>query len=395
MSESYLMNNYGSKAITLAKGDGSWLWDTEGNQYLDALTGIAVCGLGHANPVVAKRVSQQANTLVHCSNLYSISEQQQLSKVLCDAAAMQRVFFSNSGAEANEAAIKLARLHGHRKDIAVPTIIVMEGAFHGRTMATLSATHAEKVKTGFYPLVEAFERAPYNDLAAIREIAKHNPNIVAVLVEPVQGEAGVNIPDDNYLTGLRQICTEHDWLLMVDEIQTGNGRTGKYFAYQHEPDCLPDVVTTAKGLGNGFPIGACLAQGKAADYFAPGSHGSTFGGNPLVCSAALAVYEQISEHNILDNAANMGEYIRAGIEANISDQQSIKEVRCKGMMIAVEFHRDCAELVDLTLNHGLLINVAGGNRVRLLPALNITQQDADTLIEKLCTVINLWNEASV
>ena len=296
MSVEPIMNTYNSLAVAFEYGDGAWLYDTDGNKYLDALSGIAVCGLGHAHPAVTEAIVTQSSALLHTSNLYTISAQKQLAADLTELSGMDNVFFGNSGAEANEAAIKIARKYGHSKSIDNPAIIVMENAFHGRTLATLSATGNRSAQAGFEPLVSGFVRAPYNDLEAVRNIASSNSNVVAVMVEPIQGEAGVAIPSDDYITELRAICDEHDMLLMLDEVQTGNGRTGKFFAYQHT-NILPDVVTTAKGLGNGVPIGACLARGKAASVFAPGSHGSTFGGNPLACAAAQAVVDTIKEEN--------------------------------------------------------------------------------------------------
>lgn len=286
----HLMSTYSRLPVEFQRGDGIWLWDSEGRQYLDALSGIAVCGLGHAHPAVTSAIAEQAGTLVHTSNLYGIGLQGQLADKLCSLSQMDRVFFSNSGAEANEAAIKIARLFGHSKGIDNPAIIVMDKSFHGRTLATLTATGNRKVQAGFEPLVQGFIRVPYNDLDAIGKVAANSQDVAAILVEPIQGEGGINIPDEAYLDGIRALCDDNNWLMMLDEIQTGMGRTGRWFAWQHS-NARPDVVTLAKALGNGVPIGACLASGKAAEMMQPGSHGTTFGGNPLACRAAIAVLE--------------------------------------------------------------------------------------------------------
>jgi len=306
-----LMTTYQPQDVAFERRNGVWLEDTQGKRYFDALTGIAVCGLGHAHPDVTRAVAEQAAKVTHTSNLYRIPQQERLAERLCAISGMEKVFVCNSGAEANEAAIKLARLYGHSRDIDRPAIIVMENSFHGRTMATLTATGNRKVQAGFEPLMSGFVRAPYNDVDAIRQIADNNQEVVAVLVEPVLGEGGIAIPDDGYLAALREICDANDWLLMLDEVQTGNGRTGTFFAYQHY-DLLPDVVTTAKGLGNGVPVGVCLARGMAAEVFAPGNHGSTFGGNPLACAAANAVLDVIERDGLMARAGLLGERIVAG-----------------------------------------------------------------------------------
>lgn len=382
MTSDALMNNYGTRKITLTKGQGSWVWDDQGKRYLDAISGIAVCGLGHAHPAVAKALAEQAATLTHCSNLYNIPGQEALAEKLRELSGLEKMFFCNSGAEANEAAIKLARLFGHRKGIAEPTIIVLENAFHGRTMATLTATGNRKVQAGFEPLVSGFVRAPYNDLECLRTIAKNNRNVVAVLMEPIQGEGGIRTPSPDYLPGLRAICDEHDWLLMLDEIQTGNGRTGKYFNYQHF-GFLPDVVTTAKGLGNGMPIGACLAGAKAADLMQPGSHGSTFGGNPLACAAALATVDTIVKENLCEQAASMGDYLKQQLSECLSGNANVLEVRGQGLMLAVEMKQPCPELVEKAAALGLLINVTAQSVIRLLPPLTLSREEADQLVQIL------------
>ncbi len=333
----HLMNTYARLPVAFTSGNGVYLQDADGKQYLDGLSGIAVVGVGHANPHVAQAIAKQAATLTHTSNLYEIPLQSQLADRLCALSGMERVFFANSGAEANEAAIKLARLKGNREGIKKPAIVVMDGSFHGRTMATLTATGNRKVHAGFEPLLSGFVRAPYNDVDAVQVIAENNPDVVAVLVEPVLGEGGIHIPDADYLSALRKICDQHNWLLMLDEVQTGNARTGKYFAFQHT-DCMPDVVTTAKGLGNGMPIGACLARGEAAQLFAPGNHGSTFGGNPLACAAAHAVLDEIESRDLCARASVLGARIVDTLKTTLTGNNRVKEVRGFGMMIAIELN---------------------------------------------------------
>ncbi|MEJ2141041.1 MAG: acetylornithine transaminase [Gammaproteobacteria bacterium] len=374
-----LMHNYAPLPVTFEKGEGAVLWDTEGKQYLDALAGVAVCGLGHAHPAVAKAISEQASTLVHTSNWYHIAKQEKLADKLTALADMDNVFFSNSGAEANEAAIKLSRLYGHKKGIDQPAIIVMNGSFHGRTMATLTATGNRKVHAGFEPLVQGFVRAPYNDLQALQTIAKNNPNVVAVMVEPVTGEGGVMVPDDGYLTGIRQLCDEHNWLMILDEIQTGMGRTGKMFAFQHS-NITPDIMTLAKGLGNGVPIGACLAKGDAATLFQPGSHGSTYGGNPLVCAAALAVIDTLEKENLVEKAAQLGESFLNRFTESLADVDGVNEIRGKGLMLAIELDKPCGDILQQALEKGLLLNVTAGNVVRLLPPLIISDEQLDQIV---------------
>ena len=381
------MNTYGRLPVSFVKGNGAYLQDDKGNQYLDALTGIAVCGLGHAHPKVAQALSEQGQTLVHTSNLYDIPHQTRLAERLCALSGMDNAFFCNSGAEANEAAIKLARLKGNRAGNLTPSVVVVEGSFHGRTMATLTATGNRKVHAGFEPLLGGFVRAPFDDIGAIQAIADNNPGVVAVLVEPILGEGGIHIPDNGYLPALRKICDQQGWLLMLDEVQTGNARTGEYFAYQHS-NCLPDIVTTAKGLGNGVPIGACLARGEAAELFVPGNHGSTFGGNPLACAAAHAVLDVIEEEDICGQAKLQGRRIVDGLRTALAGNNSVTEVRGLGMMIAVELNNDAPSLVSDALEDGLLINVTQGNIVRLLPPLNLSNEEADELVNKLATLLN-------
>ncbi len=381
-----LMNTYGSRTLSFARGKGAWLFDTHNKGYLDAISGIAVCGLGHAHPAVAETIARQAATLVHTSNLYNIPQQEKLGETLCQLSGMDKVFFGNSGAEANECAIKLARFYGHSKDIETPVIIVMENSFHGRTLATLTATGNRKVQAGFEPLVQGFVRAPYGDVEAIRTIAANNPNVVAVLVEPIQGEGGVNIPASDYLNLLREICSQHDWLLMLDEVQTGNGRTGKYFAYQHN-GIIPDVVTTAKGLGNGFPIGACLAKGIAADLFQPGNHGSTYGGSPLACATAQTVVDTLVQENLIERAAVLGTKLLSGFQRELAGCEQVAAVRGKGLMIGIELKKDCPNLVADASAQGLLINVTAGKVIRLLPPLVLSDADAELLVSSLCKLI--------
>ncbi|RVU32182.1 MULTISPECIES: aspartate aminotransferase family protein [Neptunomonas] len=390
MSQQPLMNTYNRLSVSFERGEGSWLYDTNGNKYLDALSGIAVCGLGHAHPAVTQAISEQAGKLVHTSNLYSIPLQEQLGARLTELSGLDKVFFANSGAEANEAAIKIARKFGHAKGVENPAIIVMEGAFHGRTMATLSATGNRAAQAGFEPLVAGFIRAPFNDVEAVKSIAANNKNVVAIFVEPIQGESGIQIPDANYLADLRDICDEQDWLLMLDEVQTGNGRTGRYFAYQHTV-VVPDVVTTAKGLGNGFPIGACIAKGRAAETFAPGSHGSTFGGTPLACAAALAVTETIEKENLCARAEALGQHLLEGFKDQLEGMDYIKEIRGKGLMLAIELTEAGTELAVLAKVKGILLNVTGGGRViRLLPPLTMTDTEADLLINTLTKLIKIY-----
>ena len=387
----HLMKTYAPLDVTFEHGEGAYLWDTDKQQYLDALCGIAVCSLGHAHPAITKTISEQASKLLHTSNLYQIDKQQHLADQLCEISGMSRVFFSNSGAEANEAAIKIARLYGHQQNIKNPNIIVMENSFHGRTMATLSATGNRKVQAGFEPLVQGFVRAPYNDIQSIKNIADNNNDVVAILVEPIQGESGINIPDGDYLNQLREICDQHNWLLMLDEIQTGMGRTGQWFAFQHN-NIQPDVMTLAKALGNGVPIGACLANEKAGEIMQPGNHGSTFGGNPLACATASTVIDTISSENLISNAKALGEYMLNGFAEKLSALAGVREIRGLGLMIGIELDNDhlnydCSELVKLALEKQLLINVTAGNVIRLLPPLILDQQQADTIIETVSELV--------
>ncbi len=391
MTTSYQMPIFAGLPVAFTHGEGSWLWDTQGKKYLDALAGIAVCGLGHAHPAITAALCDQAGKLLHTSNWYQIPLQEKLAERLCKLAGMTNAFFCNSGAEANETAIKLARLYGHQQNILTPGIIVTEGSFHGRTLATLSATGNRKIQAGFEPLVQGFHRVPYNDLEAVRQVGERSKEIVAVLVEPITGEGGVSIPDAGYLKGLRRICDERGWLLMLDEIQTGMCRTGKWFACQHE-GVVPDVMTLAKGLGNGVPIGACLAHGKAANVFKPGSHGSTFSGNPLVCRVGLAVIDELEKGKLAGRAAKLGERLLAKLKAALDQVAGVKDIRGRGLMLAVELDRPCKELLPMALDRGLLINVTADSVIRLLPPLILTDNEADILVRELTGAVRAFLE---
>ncbi|GAB3093905.1 aspartate aminotransferase family protein [Aestuariicella hydrocarbonica] len=389
MTTTALMNTYGERKLTLVKGEGIYLWDDQGRRYLDALSGIAVCGLGHSHAGLAQAISEQANTLMHVSNLFNTEPSEKLAELLCSQTGMENVFFSNSGAEANEAAIKIARKYGNDKGVKTPTIITMNGSFHGRTMATLSATGNPKVKQGFAPLLEGFVHVDYNNVEAVKALANDPAmaeNIVAILVEPVQGEGGVIVPDEDYLAQLREVCNQSDWLLMLDEIQTGNGRTGELFAFQHT-DLMPDVLTTAKGLGNGLPIGACMARGKAATVLQPGNHGSTYGGNPLVCQGALTVIRTLIDEQLIANAKHIGAYLLSGFNETLKDDAKVKNIRGKGLMVGIELTQDCPELVALAAQAGLILNVTAGSTIRLLPPLITQEADADQIINIVSQLI--------
>ncbi len=387
MVTSAIMNTYGNRTTTLIKGEGAYVWDADDRRYLDAVSGIAVCGLGHCHPAVTEALCNQANTLIHCSNLYNIAPQQALGEALIEVSGMEKVFFSNSGAEANEAAIKIARKYGNSKGIETPQVITASGSFHGRTMATLTATGNPKVKEGFAPLLSGFDHVPYDDIEAIKSAA--TDSTVAVLVEPVQGEGGVHVPSEQYLPALRELCDANGWLLMLDEIQTGNGRTGKFFAYQHY-NFLPDVVTTAKGLGNGVPIGACLTQGEASEILQPGNHGSTFGGNPLATKAALAVISTLTNDKLIERAETLGHVFIKGFEEQLSNENAVKDIRGKGLMIGIELDRDCVPLVEQAKEKGLLINVTAGNTVRLLPPLILSDEQAQTIVDMVSSLIKAF-----
>ncbi|HES76130.1 MAG TPA: aspartate aminotransferase family protein [bacterium] len=389
MTTHHLMNTYNRQPVTFVRGEGAFLWDTEGKRYLDAIMGVAVCGLGHAQPDIAEAICDQARTLIHTSNIYGIAWQEALADRLTAISGMDKVFFCNSGAEANEAAIKLARLHGHRKGLSDPHIVVMESSFHGRTLATLSATGNRKVQAGFEPLVSGFVRVPYGDMETLRQVAGNDRNIVAILVEPVQGEGGIRISPASYLQGIRELCDAHGWLMMVDEVQTGIGRTGAWFGFQHA-GIRPDVVSLAKGLGNGVPIGACLAAGVAAELFGPGNHGSTFGGNPLVCRVAHTVLSVMERDGLVARASELGQRIRDGLNAHLQGVEGVLEVRGLGLMIGIQLDRPCAPLVGLALQQGLLINVTADSVIRLLPALVMSDEQSDALVAQLAELVKAF-----
>ncbi len=383
---SHVMNTYARLPVAFERGEGAWLWDTHGKRYLDALAGVAVCGLGHAHPRLTSALREQVGKLIHTSNLYEISLQEKLADRLTAVSGMESIFFCNSGCEANEAAIKLARLYGHKKGIEAPAIIVMEKAFHGRTIATLTATGSRKAQAGFEPLLSGFVRVPFDDLEAVRRVAANNRNVVGVLVELIQGEGGVNVCSADYLKGLRDICDQNEWLLMLDEVQSGTGRTGTWFAFQHS-GVKPDVVTLAKGLGNGVPIGVCLAAGVAATLFKPGSHGSTFGGNPLACAAGLETLAIIEEDALMRNAVEIGEFLREQLRLRLGSTPGVREVRGVGLMIGIELTSPCGELVKRALDAGLLINVTADTVVRLLPPLIYTREEAQHVLDTLVPLI--------
>ncbi|MBK9132584.1 MAG: aspartate aminotransferase family protein [Gammaproteobacteria bacterium] len=380
------MSTYSRLPVTFERGEGAWLWDTRGNKYLDALSGIAVCGLGHAHPAVSAALCEQAGRLIHTSNLYGVALQERLADALTEVAGMDRVFFCNSGAESVEAAIKLARLYGHQRQIAQPAIIVAEKSFHGRTMATLSATGNRKVQAGFEPLVQGFIRVPYNDVEALHAVARNSPQVVAVLVEPIQGEGGINIPADDYLQHIRELCDRHGWLMMLDEIQTGMGRTGRWFAYQHHA-LYPDVIAVAKGLANGVPIGACLARGAAADVYQPGNHGSTFGGNPLACSAALAVVSTMRTERLTERAASLGQRLLDGLRATLAGCELVADVRGRGLMLGIELTRPSTHLPAIGLERGILFSVQSEKVIRLLPPLIISDAEADEIVSRIGALV--------
>lgn len=388
MSDS-LMATYKRLPVDFDHGEGPWLWDTQGKRYLDALCGIAVCGLGHAHPALSAALSEQAGKLIHTSNLYGIPNQRALGDALITASGMDRVFFANSGAEANEAAIKIARLHGHKKGMEQPMIVVMENSFHGRTMATLTATGNRKAQAGFEPLLKGFVRVPYDDIETLRTVAARTHGIVAVLVEPVQGEGGVNIPGADYLNQIRELCDTNGWLMMLDEIQTGMGRTGRMFAHQHN-GITPDVMTLAKGLGNGVPIGACLARGKAADTLSPGTHGSTFGGNPLACKAGLTVLQTLEEEQLVARAEQLGARLLQGFRERLGELAGVEDIRGQGLIIGIQLDRPCAELVGQALEAGLLINVTADKVIRLLPPLILQDEQADELVAGVSELVKAF-----
>ena len=380
------MPTYNRYPVAFDHGEGVWLYDTDGNKYLDAISGIAVCPLGHKHPAFTQALIDQSQKLIHTSNLYGIPLQEELADRLCQDSGMQQVFFANSGTEANEAAIKTARLYGHNKGIELPKIIVMEGAFHGRSLGSLSATYNTKHQEGFAPLLEGFIRVPLNDVAAVEKSLKENQGIVAIMLEPIQGESGINPCSASYLESLQVICNEHDLLLILDEVQTGNGRTGKYFSFQHS-SVQPDILTTAKGMGNGFPMGACLVGGKAANVMQAGHHGSTFGGSPLASAAGLAVNKAIHDEKLMQNAQQQGAFILKSLQTNLANIPAVREVRGLGLMLGIELSIPCSELVNLAREKGLLITVQMDKVVRLLPPLIITEAESQLIIDTLTELI--------
>lgn len=388
-----LMSTYNRQQVTFERGEGAWLWDTDGKRYFDALCGIAVCGLGHAHPNVTEAICLQAGELLHTSNLYRIDLQEQLAEKLTTAAGLDNAFFCNSGAEANEVALKIARRYGHDRGVDVPVVITMQGSFHGRTMATLSATGNPKVQQGFEPLVAGFVHAPYGDAEAVAAIMEERGDVVAVLVEPVQGEGGVVVPPAGYLEQLRTLCDKHAALLMLDEVQSGMARTGKLFAFQHE-NVTPDVMTLAKSLGNGVPIGACLARSTAAEVLQPGSHGSTFGGNPLACRAALAVFDTIANESLVERCRELSARIMGGFENRLGSLSCVREIRGKGLMIGIVLDRPCGELVGKALDAGVLLNVTAENVIRLLPPLVMSDDEAGHLVASVSDLVEAFGRAT-
>jgi acetylornithine aminotransferase len=380
------MNTYARQPVAFVRGEGVWLWDESGKKYLDALAGIAVNTLGYGHPRLTQALSERlASGVLHTSNLWRIPMQEAAADRLAEITGLDEVFFCNSGLEANEAAIKVARKYGHERGIAEPAVIVMEKAFHGRSLATLSATGSRKVQAGFEPLVSGFVRVPLNDLEAVRQVAEHNRNVAAVMVEPIQGEGGINVSRLEYLRGLKEICERHQWLFISDEVQCGLGRTGKWFVYQHA-GFLPDVVPLAKGLGSGVPVGACIVGGRAKGVFKPGNHGSTFGGNPLAMTAVVATIDTIKEEGLLANAARVGELIRGGFPR----LAGITEVRGMGLMIGLELERACGELVKRSLDAGLVLNVTAENVIRMLPPLIMNEAEARELLARLVPILETF-----
>jgi len=382
-----LITTYNPLPISFTHGEGVWLYDEQGKAYLDGFSGIAVCGLGHAHPDVTRTIQEQAAKLLHTSNMVQITQQQLLAEKLTTMAGMEQVFFANSGGEANEAAIKLSRLYGHKKGVDKPAIIVMDGAFHGRTMATLTASGSRKVQAGFEPLVPGFIRAPFNDIAAIHTIAANRDDVVAVMLEPIQGEGGVLVADHMYLRALAKLCDQHNWLLILDEIQTGNGRTGKLFACM-DAGIQPDILTTAKGLGNGVPIGACLMSKKACNLFKPGNHGSTFGGNPLACATALTVLNVIERDKLCEKVAQNSIILKDKLIHELGEHPNVRAIRGKGYMLGIELDRPASDLRLTALEHNLLLNVTADSVIRLLPALIISLDEIGELVKRLVKTIN-------
>ncbi|MGE5129507.1 MAG: aspartate aminotransferase family protein [Sphingomonadaceae bacterium] len=386
---SHVMNTYARQPVAFVRGEGVWLWDESGKKYLDALAGIAVSTLGHAHPKLVRALAEQVGRVLHTSNLFRIPVQEAAADRIAEITGLDEVFFCNSGCEANEAAIKIARKYGHERGVQEPAIVVMENSFHGRTLATLSATGSRKVQAGFEPLVSGFVRAPYNDLAAVQRIAEINRNVVAVLVEPIQGEGGINVASMDYLRGLRELCDRHEWLLMLDEVQCGLGRTGKWFVYQHA-GIVPEVVPLAKGLGSGVPVGACVAGGRAAGVLKAGNHGSTFGGNPLACTAVVTTLDAMREEGLLANAERVGQLMRAELAASLGGVPGVIEIRGMGLMIGVQLDRPCGELSRAALDAGLVINVTADSVVRLLPPMVISEAEGREAVARLAPLVKAF-----
>ncbi|OED35405.1 acetylornithine aminotransferase [Chromatiales bacterium (ex Bugula neritina AB1)] len=386
-SRSSLIHSYNRLPVSFVRGEGTRLWDDQGNEYLDALGGIAVCALGHCHPHVTAAINEQAQTLLHTSNLFAIENQEKLATKLCELTGMEAVFFCNSGAEANEAAIKISRLFAQQKQITNPRVIAFHGSFHGRTMATLSATGNEAVHNGFHPLLESFLHLPYNDVSAIEQAATEHNDIVAIIVEPILGEGGVVVPDDGYLSALRSICDSNGWLLIADEIQTGAGRTGHWYASLGQ-GVRPDVITSAKALGNGIPIGACLTQGIASTLIKPGHHGTTFGGNPFATRVALSVLEAMQQEDLLTRASNAGLQLQNKLRDALHNRPEVTDIRGRGMMIGISLDIDCTGLVNLGLENRVVFNVAAGNVIRLLPPYNITDAEINEIVRRIADSVN-------
>ncbi|WKB54174.1 aspartate aminotransferase family protein [Eleftheria terrae] len=382
----HVMNTYGRLPIALSHGEGAWVWDTEGRRYLDALGGIAVNTLGHAHPRLVPALQDQVSKLIHCSNYYQVPLQEQLAAKLVELSGLSNAFFCNSGLEANEAALKIARKYGHEKGVEMPEIVVYEKAFHGRSIATLSATGNAKVQKGFEPLVPGFVRVPLNDVAAIEEVARSRPNVVAIFLETIQGEGGVNPARAEYLQAVRRICDERDWLLMIDEVQCGIGRTGKWFAHQWA-GIVPDVMPLAKGLGSGVPIGAVVAGPKAAGVLQPGNHGTTFGGNPLAMRAGVETLRIMEEDRLLENAARVGEALRAGLVRELEGVAGVTAIRGQGLMLGIELDRPCGALLGRSMEAGLLISVTADKVIRLVPPLILSEAEAAQVVALLCPLI--------
>lgn len=376
---------YSQMQVAFAYGRGVWLWDTDGNKYLDALSGIAVCSLGHAHSKITAAIIQQAKKLLHTSNTYRIINQEKLAEKLVAVANMEQAYFCNSGAEANEAAIKLTRSYARKKNIAEPIVITMKNSFHGRTMGALSASGTERIQIGFEPLLSGFKYVAYNDIAELKQLVKENSNIIAIMLEPIQGDGGIQIASEEYLNTVRQLCDKYDLLMIVDEVQTGIGRTGKWFCHQHF-NVIPDIITCAKALGNGLPIGACLARGKGCNLFGPGKHGTTFGGTPIVCAAALAVLETIENEKLLQNATEIGVYLQNKLKKVLKDK--VVDVRGRGLMIGVELSKDCMPIVQIGLKYGLLFNITSNRVIRLLPPLILKKSHADEIAKRLVLSID-------